>query len=115
MKAIVECFENREAFGPNSPVFWEEEQAAGFNSPLRYVARFVVEVQNLLDARDAAFEIGNAPWQPTDTEGAGWPYNRRSLSSGDVVVVSSASGDDEATAWLCCSFGWAQLDTEIRA
>ena len=104
----VECFETTTLFErvEGRPVIFRTQADAAWaaRQPKRLVVTLDVECEKPSDAADLAFEIGNAPWEPTDERGIAWPHgSARSLSSGDVVIVR---GSGPATAIVCMSFGW---------
>jgi hypothetical protein len=110
MRFQVECFENVDAFGSRDSIYavgWTQEDFPFHTAPLRRVVNLNVEANTSEGAAEAAFEIGNAPWNPTDTEGVAWPHNEvRSMSSTDVVVVHTPDGP---VAYGCLSVGWKRL------
>lgn len=111
MKFQVECFENVEAFGHRDSI-----HAAGFvqedfpfhTAPLRRVMNLMVEANTSEGAAQEAWEIGNAPWNPTDVEGVAWDHqNVRSMSGSDVVLVHTPDGP---VAYGCLSMWWLRLE-----
>src|SRR4029079_8922552 len=111
MQFQVECFENVEAFSR----LWTAAEGAAearerfHDAPLRRVMNLNVEAKSAEDAADAVWEIGNAPWDPTDAEGVAWDHRSvRSMSSGDVVVVHTPDGP---VAYGCLFAGWLRLET----
>jgi len=108
MRFQVECFENVEAFTLDAPTIWTDQHVDRFiKAPLRRVANLVIEADTSNDVLGTAWEIGNAPWNPTDADGVAWPHDKvRSMSSGDVVVVHTPDG---TVAYGCLWFGWTPL------
>lgn len=111
MRFQVECFENVDAFGhPDSPhaAWFVKEDFPFATAPLRRVMNLTVEAETSEGAADEAFHIGNAPWNPADSEGNIWSHNSvRSMSSSDVVLVHTPDGP---VAYGCLSVGWLRLE-----
>lgn len=109
MRFTVECFENVDAFTR----LWTDAEGAVearerfHDAPLRRVMNLTIEADRVTAVPDEAFEIANAPWNPTDAEGVEWDHaNIRSMSSGDVVVVHTPDGP---VAYGCLFMGWLRL------
>jgi hypothetical protein len=102
----VECYEHPMPFRQ----LWLNHQDAEdiYGTPLRLVHGFVVEADSAEGAAQVAWEIGNAPWEPTDYLGQKWDHTKvRSMSSGDVVVVETPDGH---VGYLCLSIGWTTVE-----
>jgi hypothetical protein len=107
MQFQVECFENVEAFRGNIFDDSDKTRRRFHDAPLRRVMNLVVEADTAEDAPEVAYDIGNAPWNPTDAEGVAWDHkNVRSMSGGDVVVVHTPDGP---VAYGCLFMGWLRL------
>ena len=105
----VECFETTTLFerAEGRPVIFRTQADAAWaaRQPHRKVVTLALDETSAEGAAHRAFEIGNAPWEPTDDEGVAWPHRgARSLSSGDVLIVR---GGAAPVAIVCMSFGWA--------
>lgn len=108
MLYTVECYENQSLFRgePNAPFLFTEREHASWAiaQPNLLVAVLSVEADSAEDAANKAFEIANAPWNPTDSMGFAWPHDRiRSMSSGDAVVVTNSA---VLAGFVCGSWGW---------
>jgi hypothetical protein len=108
MRYTVECYENQSLFKgePGSPILFTNEQHAAWAAvqPNLLVALLSVDADTPESAADKAFEIANAPWNPTDSVGFAWPHDRiRSMSSGDSVLVRNSATFE---AFVCGSWGW---------
>ena len=71
---------------------------------LEYVSDYVVIAEDMTAAFEEFFAISNK--QRPDADGIEWPFNVRSFSVGDVVIVRDNG------VWVCDSMGWKPTDTQ---
>ena len=75
--------------------------------PLETIGTYTFDAATHTDAAEAAFEFGNLH-HTTDEFGNTWPTGERSMSKGDVLVISDGKG--RALTLACASVGWKHLD-----
>ena len=104
----VECYENQRLFGGHSPIIIDASARAWVrNSPMRLVAVLTVDTDDPMAAVNAAYELANAPWEPTDATGFKWPHDRiRSMSAGDTALVQTPDG---VRGYICEWVGWSEV------
>jgi hypothetical protein len=83
------------------------------NQPLAADPRteVAIEADTDMDALNAVWAVGNR--MSTDVDGKSWSSNVRSLSVGDVVVLTP-SQPGTPTAWKVDPIGFSQIDHEIQ-
>lgn len=88
---------------------WKPGQSLAFDEN---DTSLVVKASDELHAAEAAFGIGNR--MGVDMTGRKWPSYVRSLSVGDVVLVSSWK--NAAKAFAVAPLGWTEVDvSDVRA